>query len=265
MFEIEAASRSERETLSLSGRLIAGPKTVRLAYTNDFDFYGEDTAKSVHLDRLEVRNTAGRVVVRLELEELPSPGDCASEYGDSFRMRCDASVEVPIEIPATGRYSIEVVVWQVQAGDELPRLSVVVEDAGGSGAGTDAIRSKLVELYDKLLGAKVTPHSPDVDSAYRLFVGELERRREVRQEDSNQLPGVYHDCRWGEDHRFFEGILDDVVRDYEHGDGVPYRDFDWERVEDFIYRADWSDPYQTAQAWVVVLAYLLMDYRYLYL
>ena len=28
---------------------------------------------------------------------------------------------------------------------------------------------------------------------------------------------------------------------------------------------DWSDPYHTAQAWVVVLAYLLMDYRYLYL
>ena len=180
-------------------------------------------------------------------------------------MWCDASVDVPIEVPATGSYSIDVVAWQVEAGDELPRLSIVVEDAGGSGAGTDAIRSKLVELYDKLLGVKVTPHSPDVESAYRLFVGELERRREPRQDDRNQLPGVYHDCRWGEDHLFFEGILDDVLRDYEHEDGVPYRDFDRERVEDFIYRADWSDPYQTAQAWVVVLAYLLMDYRYLYL
>ena len=28
---------------------------------------------------------------------------------------------------------------------------------------------------------------------------------------------------------------------------------------------DWSDPHYAAQAWAVVLAYLLTDYRYLYL
>ena len=34
-FEVEAGSRSDRETLSLGGRLTAGRKTVRLAFTND--------------------------------------------------------------------------------------------------------------------------------------------------------------------------------------------------------------------------------------
>ena len=41
--------------------------------------------------------------------------------------------------------------------------------------------------------------------------------------------------------------------------------FDWDRVEDFMDGVDFSDPHGAAQAWVVVLASLLMDYRYLYL
>ena len=43
--------------------------------------------------------------------------------------------------------------------------------------------------------------------------------------------------------------------------------WDWDRVNDFLQRGDidWSDPQATARTWVVVLAYLLMDYRYLHL
>ena len=41
--------------------------------------------------------------------------------------------------------------------------------------------------------------------------------------------------------------------------------FDWDRVSGFMDGIDFSDPHQTAQAWVVVLAYLMTDYRYLYL
>ena len=39
----------------------------------------------------------------------------------------------------------------------------------------DAIRNKLVELHDKLLGVQVAPDSADVEAAYRLFV-EVSRR-----------------------------------------------------------------------------------------
>ena len=42
-------------------------------------------------------------------------------------------------------------------------------------------------------------------------------------------------------------------------------DFDWDRIHPVLDGVDWSDPEASAQAWVVVLAYLLMDYRYLYL
>ena len=72
-FEIEADERAP-ETLSLSGTLTAGPKTVRLAYHNDYADSNAD--RNVYLDRLEVRNAAGRIVASRELEELGPSGHC---------------------------------------------------------------------------------------------------------------------------------------------------------------------------------------------
>ena len=129
-------------------------------------------------------------------------------------------------------------------------------------AGT--VRSKLVELYDELLGVEVTPHSPDVESAYRLFVDVMARGRAARELNFRD---AYCFWDWLNDLFYFEGILDDaVVSEGEPGWGRRwYYDFDRPRVDDFMDSIDWSDPYHAAQAWAVVLAYLLTDYRYLYL
>ena len=266
LFEIEARSRAGKETLSLSGALTAGPKTVRLAFTNDYWGGSNAIDRNVHLDRLDVRSSAGRVVASRELEELPSPEDCRSSNGDNFALWCEASVEVPVEIPAAGSYSIEIVAWADQAGDELARLSVVVESDAGGAAGENAIRSKLVELYDKLLGVQVTPHSPDVEAAYRLFVDVMDggRRMGLGRGRDGQWFKWWH-CDSALDLSYFEGILDDVVVEREGDDGWRWYEFDWDRVNEFMNGINWSDPHHTAQAWVVVLASLLMDYRYLYL
>ena len=118
--------------------------------------------------------------------------------------------------------------------------------------GADIIRNKLVELHDKLLGVQATPHSPDVEAAYRLFVDVWERNREAQHDLFDRPTCPINDLF------FFEGILDDAVM--ENGDG-----FEWDRVNAFLDGVDWSDPHSAAQTWVPVLAYLLMDYRYLYL
>ena len=131
------------------------------------------------------------------------------------------------------------------------------------GSGSDAIRSKLVELHEELLGVEVTPHSPDVESAYQVFVNAVERRRKA-----NDRWFDWYECdnSWQLDHTFFEGILDDAVVERELPDtGWRLYEFDWDRISAFMNGVDFSDPHHTAQAWVVVLAYLLMDYRYLYL
>ena len=120
----------------------------------------------------------------------------------------------------------------------------------------EAIKNKLVELHDKLLGVQVTPDSADVEAAYRLFVEVME---------GAQASG-YDWFEWWvcnfSDHYLLEGILDNVwVLSEQHG----WYELDWDRVDAFMQDVDFSDPHAIARAWKVVLAYLMMDPRYLYL
>ena len=124
----------------------------------------------------------------------------------------------------------------------------------------DAIRTKLVELHDKLLGVQVAPDSPDVEAAYRLFMDVMGRGRE-----SGEVRFDPYRCDFGHDEFFLEGILDGAVVQKEDEGGHWRYDTDWDRVNDFMRDIDFSDPHHAAQAWVVVLAAMLMDYRYLYL
>ena len=124
--------------------------------------------------------------------------------------------------------------------------------------GADAIRDKLVELHDTLLGVQITPDSADVEAAYRLFVQVMEGARA-----SGHDWFEWWACPFS-DQSFFEGILDDAVVLREENDWQWY-DFDRERIDAFMQDVDFSDPHATARAWKVVLAYLMMDPRYLYL
>ena len=120
----------------------------------------------------------------------------------------------------------------------------------------DAIKDKLVELHDTLLGVQVTPDSADVEAAYRLFVQVMEGARA-----SGHDWFKWWDCPFS-DESFFEGILEGVVVLAESG---LWYEFDWEQVEAFMQDVDFSDPHATGRAWKAVLTYLLMDPRYLYL
>ena len=121
-----------------------------------------------------------------------------------------------------------------------------------------AIRNKLVELHDKLLGVKVTPDSNDVEIAYRLFVDVMERAR-----GSDYDWFEWWKCDFA-DQSFLEGILDALVL-RENEDGWQWYEFDWDRVDDFVQDIDFSDAHAVARAWKAVLTYLMMDDRYLYL
>ena len=101
-FEIEAASRSERETLLLEGSLPEGASTVRLSFTNEYR--SPESNNNIHLDRLDVRNAAGRVVASYELETVEPKGHCKGPNGDNFALWCHSSLDVPIDVPAAGRY-----------------------------------------------------------------------------------------------------------------------------------------------------------------
>ena len=262
-FEIAAASRSEREMLSLEGRLRAGPITISLAYLNDF--WDEELGdRDILLDRLTVYR--GRAVVhRLEMEDFDHP-DCNHIEQDAFHLSgsgAECVLSVPVDIPRDGTYRIEVTAWGDQAGDELPMLAVTVESDAERSAGSAAIRAKLVDLYDRLHGVRVTADSPDVRGAYDLFVDVWRRRQESDDvEFYGWNDGI--DCHWPSDQHYFDGIADRLWREEldEHGNE---QGWDWDAIGEYFGEIGMSDPRGVAETWTVVLAYLLMDYRYLYL
>ena len=262
VFEITAASRSEMQTFSLQSHLAAGEKTVSLEFLNDY-WHETSGDRNVLLDRLVVRQ-GNTVVYRYEMENLEHRPRCHHIEQDAFHLSGSGPgcvLVVPVTIPSDGIYRIEISAWATHAGDELPRLFVAVESDAEGSAGADAIRNKLVELHDKLLGVQVTPNSLDVGAVYRLFVDVWERK----QAEDADIWFRWLPCHWGTDIFFFEGILDDVVVQHENEDGHRWHGFDWDRINDFLDGVDFSDPHRTAQAWVVVLAAMMMDYRYLYL
>ena len=146
-------------------------------------------------------------------------------------------------------------------GDSAPRAATLAPGSGGSPElffepGPGKIRSKLVDLHWKLFGARVAPDSPDVEAAYRLFVRVWQRKRATEGghfSDGGALCPI-------EDTRYFDGVLDDVVVIDERGTSR----IDWSRVR-ASGEFDLADPNHTVRTWAVVLAYLMSDFRYLYL
>ena len=262
-FEIEAGSREEKQKVTLGGSLSAGSAVVRLSFPNDYA--DDDGDRNLRLDRLDVRDSAGTVVSH-ELESLERTSDCNHPVGDHFALHCQGSLEVPIHVATTGSYDIEVVAWADQAGGELARLDVSVGSDTESSAGSAAIKGKLADLYERVLGLEVQHDSPEVLGAYDLFVDVWNRKRDSEHVAFDSWEeGI--DCDWAADQRYWDGILEDAfVYREDWGDewGARY-DWDWERINAYMDRVDRSDPEGVGRTWVVVLSYLLMDYRYLFL
>ena len=244
--------------------LAAGAKTVRLGFLNDFWDPETQADRNLILDEVIVRDQAGEVVEHVELENLDSQ-ECMGRHWNESRGRFDGYVlycqlwlDVPVSIPADGDYRIEVVAFQEAAGEEFARLGIVVESDSDTSRGALAIRRKLVELHEKLLGVTVTVDSPEVETAFRLFVEVWDRKRRANGHD-----GWGEACDWTGDQLYFEGIADDVLQYDENG----HPQFNWDRVVEILDESGASAGQYNpvVRTWIVVLAYFLTDYRYLFL
>ena len=268
VFEIGSDSAFERETVSLVGHLQEGDATVTLSFLNDFraengnhlDDQGRD--RVLNLDRLDIRSAAGDIVESVELEQIDAVGD-NFPVDDHFAMHDEGSIEVPVSIPAVGNYTIELVTWANRAGEELAQLGIAVSSSHAENtAGANSIKTKLIDLIDKLHGIEVTADSQEVHNAYELFVEVWERKQRsleghILWNDEN-ISNVWHS-----DAYFLDGIADNSFSIEPSESGAPVG-WEWHRINPFFDTIDWSDPQAVARTWVVVLAYLMMDYRYLY-
>ena len=253
------------ETLTASGSMRRGTKTVTLAFLNGRWDNERRQGRHLWVDRLDVFDAAGNLAATVELEELANyteshSGDCGHFTEDAYQFHgCEGAIlRFPLMIAADGEYRMELVLWGERLGDELPRLSVSIDgDAIGARAAA-RIKARMAALHWDLLGERVSTDSPDVDEALGLFVDVWERRRAAG--DTRLCDWPAGRCLLHVDQGFFEGVVEEQPL---RGNADGWRWVDWERAEEIIGAT--PDPYHVAQSWAVVLAFLMTDYRYLHL
>ena len=259
-FELGATfeATEAKTTHTLRGELAAGGKTVFLRFLNDLHQPPGD--RNLFVDRLDVRDSNGGIVQSVELETLAAQGDCNRPDGDHYAFFCEGRVEVPITIDAAGSYALEIVAWGDLHGDELPLLKVVMNADAPTTVAEAVIKNTLVALHEKLMGVSLGPDDEDIATAYQLFEEVWERKR-ASADGLWFLNGQA--CEWN-DIRLFDGFLTNAVRERFEPHG-PVKDWNEAAIKSFWERTDTLDEHFAARTWVVVLAYLLMDYRYLHL
>ena len=271
--DVTAASWATRQTLSQTGDLTAGTGSVFVFFENDF--YDETLGdRNLALDRLDIRNGAGASVFSLDFADLPEfPGatiGCGDRsyneetgQNDYFNLWSSCLLVIPVTIPVGGSHTLDVVAWGQQAGPDPVRMSfgaVHGSAASGTSAGAMRIKNKLVTLFDVLLNETVTVDDPEVIRAYDLFV---EVWQQYRTSDPNR-ERLWFDlpCHWWNDSRYFDGIVENARVINAEG----YEEWDNALLDAQVWNVtDFSDGNYAARTWVAVVAYLLMDYRYLYL
>jgi len=264
-FQVTAESWDARQTVSMEVALAAGSKTVRLAYTNN----RTDNARLVReglghlvgdrnlsLDSMVVRDSGGTALLEIELE-TQARQNCGRGTGQFYKMNANCSLSVPVEVASDGIYTVEVRAHQDRAGDEHARLQITLETDDGSSNGAMVIRRKLAELHQRLFGVTVAPDSPDVDEAFNLFLAVWDRKRST---DSDQFSSSGLACNTTDDHLYFEGVVDNALEYSSAGGSI----LNFSPVKEFEKGIDRSDPTHAVRTWVVILASLLADYRYLY-
>ena len=261
---ISAKSWKARQTNMWAVSLAAGDKTMRLGFLNDFWDDETQSDRNLILDRVIIRDQNGSVVELVELENL-DPNEVGGPYweGNGYILWSEGWLDVPVSIPADGDYRIEVVAFQEAAGEESAMLEMVVESDIETSRGARAIRRKLVELHEKLLGMTVTVDSPEVEAAFRLFVEVWDRKRRANSDGPDwREEDIVCDIR---DQLYYEGIADDVLQVYTDENGDSDYHFNHDRAGEILDKAGFGRPDPVVRTWVVVMAYFLTDYRYLFL
>ena len=269
---IEAESWDDRESNSWDVSLEAGSKTVRMEFLNDFVDPETEADRNLILDEIIIRDDTGTIIEHVELETL-EPQECQNRYWNESQRRFNGYIlycsgrhgwlELPVTIPEDGSYQVTVVGFQNAAGDSPAMLELTIQSDIETSQGAAQIRRKLVELHEMLLGVTVSQDSPDVDAAFDLFV-------EVwnRQSGADDPLEVDIACDIG-DILIFEGVADETTETRANDDGYTYTDFNWDRIDPILRDVGWWSQqglyHPVIRAWTAVLAYLMMDYRYLFL
>jgi hypothetical protein len=140
--------------------------------------------------------------------------------------------------PAAGSYTIQILAWGDQAGSEAPVMLVSIDDnnpTGGNSIGALAIKNKLIELHQSLLGETLEMGDEELEASYQ-FVVETWQDRSNQNNNNQAYTWPYETCR------FF-------LSEHHDADGAAQ------------FREDNSHMLYT---WTSLLIYLMTDFEYLH-
>lgn len=267
VFDVEAESHERKQIYSIQGSLQQGQAKAIVSLTNELWDEGKGGhVRQLYLDRLVLRDDSGASVQTQEFESLRH--DCVWDGGEAGIVWDMCRISVPVDVPTTGTYKIEVEAWaehdedaQRAAGDEFAKLEIVAEGNTKISAGATAIKAKLTELYGTLLGVPAGVDDPEIEDAYDLFVTVWESGVD------SSGPSFDMRCEWDSDQYYFDGIVEDAWLDPADGEEWDWDRHGWDRdrLETYFETIDSSDRHHVVRTWAALLAYLLTDYRYLYL
>ena len=123
-------------------------------------------------------------------------------------------------------------------------------------AGAAAIRTKLVDLHQTLLGIVVAADSPDIDEAFNVFSEIWNRHRD----GDSHFGEASFQCD-NSDFAYYDGLVDDP---WDFGEDGDRSSWNFEKINELYDDTDMDDPTRTVRAWVVTLIFFMTDYRYLY-
>lgn len=271
--ELESADQNDFREYSLNLKLFTGSKELRIEYINDycdFDATGDcitDRDRNVIVDYISIQPPGSNVpeVVQATESNIIAENCGGPQPNENWIMNCGGAIRFSFTAEVAGDYIIKVRLSASRAGDELAKVTIVVKsivDAYQSqSAGAVAIRAKIVELHQKLLGKSYSIDSPEITNTYTLFVDSW-LDRQARELEANLFRWPDSTCNWQQDFNFFDdlGFPGEVRRFNEEYNFI---DFNYDEINPFLNQFS-VDPLYVKQSWITVLVYLMTHYDYLY-
>ena len=250
-FEVTAEQWEQRQTLSMEVQLRTGTQAVQLEFTNDLRIHA-----SLYLGGLVVRSQSGEPVASVPFETVTENCGYVRRNTGENELKPWNDCTVPFNVPATSTYTIEVTARQRNAVGRPALLGLELESSEQGTPGELAIRTKIAELHQKLLGVDVALDSHDVKTAYELFLRIWTRKRDSGLRESF-WDGV--NCEFYQDNLFLDGTFEIDEHGNSHFSGDR-----WKELYGANPEYSFDDRSFVARTWIVVLSYLLTDYRYLH-
>jgi len=241
----------------LNTTLEQGTSNLTISFLSDWG--DNDFNNDLFIDSLTIRDNNNNLILEYDIIDLLfaiDEKDCGGLHWDDFiegayNIWGNCFINLPIEIPQNGDYTIEVfafgVTWQHETNEIAPienvtnrefemNIATRVTNINTQFSPTkNRIKEKIVKLVENAWGSFLTVDDPEIETIFNLF--EASRQARIKR-SSNQH------------------IVDDAGNcDFDFG------------LYDTESRGGWevgNDPYYVMSAWRTVIAYIMSDYQYIH-